>query len=256
MAGEPDSTAVRVALWRALHVLVDAPPHVLEDTIGLQLVAPDASWRQRPDMDPQGTKLMRSSIVARARFVEDLVAAQRPEQYVILGAGLDTFAQRRRDLRIRVFEVDRAAPQQWKRQRLHALGLPLPIFVAVDFEKESWWDRLLDAGFDRNQRTLISCLGVSMYLTRHANTEMLRSVAKLASGSKFVMSFLLPIELLPEEERKIMEMSVSGARRSGTPFISFFAPDEIAALAREAGFRDARVELLTSASEQLLVATT
>ena len=69
----PDSSAVRVALWRALHVQVDAPPHVLEDEIGLQLAAPDEGWRQRPDMDPLGTSLFRASIVARARFVEDLV---------------------------------------------------------------------------------------------------------------------------------------------------------------------------------------
>src|SRR5689334_3292127 len=93
----PDSTAVRVALWRALHVEVDAPPHVLKDTIGLQLAAPDEGWRQRPDMHPQGTSMFRASIVARARFIEDLVVDQMAsgvDQYVLLGAGLDTFAQR------------------------------------------------------------------------------------------------------------------------------------------------------------------
>ena len=118
----PESSAVRVALWRALHVLADPPPHVVEDTIGLQLVAPDKDWRNRPDMDPEGTKLMRGSIVARARFVEELVARRRVAQYVILGAGLDTFAQRHHHLGIRVFEVDRAGPQEWKRQRLIELG--------------------------------------------------------------------------------------------------------------------------------------
>src|SRR5581483_6046681 len=138
MTAAPDSTAVRVALWRALHVLIDPAPHVLEDTIGLQLIAPDASWRERGDMHPEGTKLMRMSIVTRARFVEDLVLQQHPPQYVILGAGIDTFAQRHRDHGINVFEVDRAEPQAWKRQRLIELRLPLPVFVAVDFEKESW----------------------------------------------------------------------------------------------------------------------
>ena len=128
MSAEPDSTAVRVALWRALHVLIDPPPHVLEDTIGLQLVDPPANWRERGDMHPHGTKLMRDSIVARARFVEDLVLQQRPPQYVILGAGLDTFAQRHPDLKIKVFEIDRAGPQEWKRQRLLALKLPQPAF--------------------------------------------------------------------------------------------------------------------------------
>src|SRR5580700_6009541 len=93
-----EGTAVRVALWRALHVQVDPPPHVLEDEIGLKLVAPEEGWRSRPDMDPQRTRLFRASIVARARFVEDLVVEQvgrGVSQYVILGAGLDTFAQRR-----------------------------------------------------------------------------------------------------------------------------------------------------------------
>jgi O-methyltransferase involved in polyketide biosynthesis len=107
----PESSAVRVALWRAMHVEVDAPPPVLDDTIGLKLVAPDASWRRRPDMDPQGTRLFRAAIVARARFIEDLVAEQAGKsvgQYVILGAGLDTFAQRRPEIasRLGVFEVD------------------------------------------------------------------------------------------------------------------------------------------------------
>ena len=97
----PDSTAVRVALWRALHVEVDAPPHVLDDTIGLRLTAPEEGWRQRGDMHPEGTRLFRASIVARARFIEDLVeeqAARGVGQYVLLGAGLDTFAQRRPDI--------------------------------------------------------------------------------------------------------------------------------------------------------------
>ena len=110
----PDSTAARVALWRALHVQIDPPPHVLEDEVGLRLLAPGDGWRRRPDMDPQGTRRSRASIVARARFIEDLVAEQAGRgvrQYVILGAGLDTFAQRRPELasRLRVFEVDRAA---------------------------------------------------------------------------------------------------------------------------------------------------
>ena len=102
-AEAPDSTAVRVALWRAMHVQVDPPPHVLEDEIGLQLVAPDDGWRARPDMDPVGTRGFRAAIVARARFIEDLVAEQAGHgvaQYVILGAGLDTFAQRQPGARL------------------------------------------------------------------------------------------------------------------------------------------------------------
>src|SRR5262245_6104557 len=112
---EPDSTAMRVALWRAPHVEVDSPPHVFEDEIGLKLAAPEEGWRSRPDMS-RFTRPFRASIVARARFIEDLVAEQAARgvgQYVILGAGLDTFAERRADLvsRLLVFEVDRPGPQ-------------------------------------------------------------------------------------------------------------------------------------------------
>ena len=119
----PDSTAVRTALWRALHLEVDAPPHVLDDRIGLQLAGPDSDWRQRPDMNEYATPGVRASIVARARFIEDLVTEQTDQgvgQYVLLGAGLDTFAQRRPEIasRITVFEVDQPGPQAWKRQRL------------------------------------------------------------------------------------------------------------------------------------------
>ena len=84
-----------------MHVQVDPPPHVLEDEIGLKLVAPDNGWRRRPDMDTRGTSHFRASIVARARFIEDLVVEQAGRgvgQYVILGAGLDTFAQRRPEI--------------------------------------------------------------------------------------------------------------------------------------------------------------
>src|SRR5919106_1392995 len=126
----PDNTAVRTALWRALHVEVDSPPHVFEDEVGLRLAAPDDGWRSRPDMSPF-TPPFRASIVARARFIEDLVAEQAARgvgQYVILGAGLDTFAQRRPELasRLLVFEVDQPGPQEWKRQRLVELGLGAP----------------------------------------------------------------------------------------------------------------------------------
>ena len=125
-AAEPDNTAVRTALWRALHVEVDPPPHVFEDKVGLKLAAPDDTWHSRPDMSPF-TRPFRASIVARARFIEDLIEEQVTRgvgQYVILGAGLDTFAQRQLELasRLLVFEVDRPGPQAWKRSASLNLG--------------------------------------------------------------------------------------------------------------------------------------
>jgi methyltransferase (TIGR00027 family) len=245
----PDGTAVRVALWRAMHVQIDPPPHVIEDEIGLRLVAPDDDWRRRPDLDPTATSLFRAGIVARARFVEDLVVEQASHgvgQYVILGAGLDTFAQRRPEIasRLRVFEVDQPVPQAWKRQRLIDLGFDIPDWlrlVPVDFEAgDDWWPQLVRAGFDAAQPAVVASTGVSMYLTKDAIAATLRQVTTLAPGSTLAMTFLLPPELADPEVRPGLEQAQKGAQASGTPFISFFTPPEMVALARAAGFKDAQ----------------
>lgn len=245
----PDSTAARVALWRALHVEADAPPHVLEDDIGLKLLAPDQNWRDRGDMNPQFTRPFRASIVARARFIEDLVVEQAGrglDQYVILGAGLDSFAQRRPEIasHLKVFEIDRPGPQAWKRQRLTELGFGVPEwlrFVPVDFEAgDDWRNGLATAGFDKRKPAVVVSTGVSMYLTREANAATLREVAALAPGSTLAMTFLLPLEMADPEVRPGLEMAEKGARASGTPFISFFTPEQMLALAQEAGFGAAR----------------
>jgi len=241
----PDHTAVRVALWRALHVQADPPPHVLEDEIGLRLVAPEDGWQSRPDMSAF-TRPFRASIVARARFIEDLVedhAARGVAQYLILGAGLDTFAQRRPELasRLRVFEIDQPGPQAWKRRRLVELGFGIPAFlhlVPVDFEAgEAWWERLVASGFDPQRPAVVACAGVIMYLTREAIAALLQQIAALAPGSTLAMTFMLPAELVDPELRPGLEHAARGARAAGTPFLSFFAPAEMLELARAAGFR-------------------
>jgi len=265
-----------------MHVQNDPPPHVLEDEIGLKLVAPEDGWRQRPDMDPHFTRLFRASIVARARFIEDLVAEEAGRgvsQYVILGAGLDTFAQRRPEIasRLKVFEVDQPGSLAWKRQRLIEVGFGIPDWlrlVPVDFEaSDTWWQQLAAAGFDAGKPAVVASSGVSMYLTTDAITTMLRQVAALAPGSTLAMTFLLPLELADRDVRPGLELAAKGARVSGTPFISFFTSTEMLALAGEAGFREARhVSAATLAqryfadradglrppnnAEELLVATT
>lgn len=277
----PDHTAVRTALWRALHLQVDPPPHVFEDAVGLALAAPETDWQKRPDMGPF-TRPFRASILARARLVEDFVveqAARGVGQYVILGAGLDTFAQRHPELAssLRVFEIDQPATQAWKRGRLVELGYGIPPslrLVPVDFEAgDAWPGRLAAAGFDANRPAVVASTGVSMYLTRAAIMATLRQVAALASGSTLLMSFMLPIERLDPEVRIGVQRAVEGARASGTPFISFFDPDEMLAMARDSGFSKARhvsADMLAqryfagrtdglrppSHSEEMLVATT
>jgi methyltransferase (TIGR00027 family) len=178
--------------------------------------------------------------------------------------------------KLRVFEVDQPAPQAWKRQRLGELGYQLPEslkFVPVDFEAGgSWWDELIAAGFDPRRPAVVASTGVAMYLTREANAATLRQLALLAPGSTLAMTFMLPLDLIEAEERPSREMTEKFARQAGTPFLSLFPPAEILALARDAGFRDARHissadltrryfagrpdGLRPSSSEALLLATT
>ena len=197
----PDNTAVRVALWRALHVEADAPPHLLHETVGSTLVDPPDGWRDRGAMHPEGTRLFRASIVARARFIEDIVidqVKQGVDQSVILGAGLDTFAQRHPEMaaRLRIFEIDQPDTQKWKRSRLEDLGYGVPDWlrlVPVDFEEgDSWRDQLRESGFDGTRPAIVVSTGVSMYLTKEANAQSLREIAQLAPGTIFAMSFILP----------------------------------------------------------------
>jgi methyltransferase (TIGR00027 family) len=255
----PDSTAARVALWRALHLEVDAPPHVLTDDVGLKLLDPPDDWRERGDMNPEFTRPFRASIVARARFIEDLVIEQMRHgvtQYLILGAGLDSFVQRHPELAesLSIFEVDRPGPQRWKHDRLIALGYGVQDwlhFVPVDFEAgQSWRDALLQHGFDASQPAVIVSTGVSMYLTREANAATLREVASFAPGSTLAMTFLLPLEMADPEVRPGLEMAEKGARASGTPFISFFTPHGMMAFARESGFKDAKHVSAAALSER------
>jgi methyltransferase (TIGR00027 family) len=243
---QPDNTAVRTALWRALHLQVDASPHILEDDIGLKLIAPPVDWQQRPGM--KFTKRLRASIVARARFIEDLITEQSKQgitQYIILGAGLDTFAERRPEIasNLEIFEIDQAQTLTWKEKRLIELGFGVPKylhFVPVNFETSSWWKELQTAGFNIDIPAVVACTGVTLYLSKEAIIGTLSQLAKLAPGSKVAITFYLPMELLDEEDKSIHEIGEKGAREAATPFVSFFAPDEIRALAEGAGLKDVK----------------
>lgn len=243
----PDDTAVRTALWRALHVQADAAPHIIEDEVGLKLIAPPEGWQDRPDM--KYAKRLRASIVARSRFIEDIIIEQSKQgmgQYVVLGAGLDTFAQRRPDIasRLQVYEIDQPGMLNWKQQRLREWGFGIPgylHFVPVDFENQSWFTQLMNAGFDAGKPAVVACTGVTLYLTKEAIVSMLKQIAALATGSTLAITFYLPMQLLDEEDLPMQEIAERGARAAGTPFISFFTPDEIMDLAREAGLKEAKI---------------
>jgi methyltransferase (TIGR00027 family) len=246
---EPSSTAERCALWRALHVQVDDQPPVFDDELGLLLASPTDNWRERPEMAPEDNPFARAAVITRHRFGEDTVVEQAAlgvRQYVLLGAGLDTFAQRRAEIAstMQIFEVDQAGPQEWKRRRLDALGLGVPHWLHLVPDElgsgDTWWEAAAAAGFDRAQPAVVASLGLSTYLGREATEATVRRAAQLAPGSTFVTTFQVPLEMIEPGPRELRARVEEAALASGTPFTSFFHPDELVALAREAGFRTVR----------------
>ena len=243
---QPDNTALRTALWRALHVLTDDKPYIIEDRVGYELIQPDKDWRERPDM--KYTKRLRASVVARARFIEDVAKteiAKGVAQYVLLGAGLDSFAQRHPGIgsSVDIYEIDQPETLAWKAERLVENGYTIPgnlHFVPVNFERSSWWTELLRKGFKPEQPAVVSCTGVTLYLTKAAIDDMLRKVTVLASGSTIAIAFYLPLEQLDKEDQLMQEMAIRGAAASGTPFVSFFSEEEVIGLARETGLKAIR----------------
>ncbi|WP_179124512.1 MULTISPECIES: class I SAM-dependent methyltransferase [Elizabethkingia] len=244
MDQQPDNTAIRTALWRAFHTQADAEPYILEDTVGLQLIAPEEGWQERPDI--KYTQRLRASVVARSRYIEDIITTEiqkGTDQYVILGSGLDTFAQRNPDItsKIQIFEIDQPDTLSWKQKRLSETGFHIPEnlhFVPVNFEKSSWWEQLLKAGFNIHKPAVIACTGVTLYLTRSAIKETLQHMVSLAAGSVVTISFYLPVELLEKEDQPMQEMANKGAQQAGTPFISFFSPEEVIAIAKESSLKN------------------
>ncbi len=241
---QPDNTALRTALWRALHVLTDDKPYIIEDKVGYDLIKPEENWQERPDM--KYTKRLRASIVAHARFVEDIAKEQignGVKQYVLLGAGLDSFAQRNTEIssQVDIYEIDQPDTLTWKEEKLIENGYNIPDnlhFVSVDFETSSWWTELLNKGFDIHKKAVVSCTGVTLYLTKEAITDTLRKMTSLASGSTIAIAFYLPLEQLDEEDKPMQEIAIKGAAASGTPFVSFFSVDEIIKLAEEIGLKE------------------
>jgi methyltransferase (TIGR00027 family) len=232
----PDPTAAIAALSRAAHVALDAPPFVFEDRPGLRLAN-----------DP--TVLRRGTFVARARYVEELVAERQGDgvdQFVILGAGLDTTALRRSDLvdRLRIFEVDEPGTQSWKQARIAELGMTVPdnlTFARVDFESDvSWVEQLERVGFARDRRSIVASTGVTQYITAAALSTTMRQIAGLPSGTTFACTFVLPAGSIAPAERELRAWTEEQAAERGAPWISVYEPDEMLRLAREAGFADVR----------------
>jgi methyltransferase (TIGR00027 family) len=241
-AGRPSRTAQGAALMRAAHQLLDEP-RVFTDPFALRVIGEDAEESLRDDPQRFARRpSLRAFIALRSRYAEDRLAsavARGVEQYVLLGAGLDTFAYRNPHTRLKVFEVDHPATQRWKRERTHEAGLQVPRalrFAPVDFETETLAEGLARAGFDADRPALFSMLGVAIYLTRGALLQTLDFVGASAPGSEIVFDYSVPSSSLTHSQRLAREMSAKRAAELGEPWLTYFEPAALATDLTDLGF--------------------
>jgi len=232
------STAQRVALRRAAHQLLD-DPKVFNDPLALRIIGKESATTLRADPGRFETSplspYLRAFIAARSRFAEDelsLGVQGGVSQYVIMGAGLDTFAYRNPypEETLRVFEVDYPSTQAWKRLRLDDAAIvvsPRLAFVAVDFETQSVADRLMEAGYDPTQRTMFSWLGVTPYLRADAVMATLNFIASAAIGSAIVFDYVISPSLMTARQRTVFEKLADRVAADGEPFRAFFEPQKL-----------------------------
>ncbi|HXY98225.1 MAG TPA: class I SAM-dependent methyltransferase [Steroidobacteraceae bacterium] len=247
MKDQPSLTAWRVALSRAAHQVLDRPP-VLDDPIALAIVGERGVAQIRVaalryNLPP--ARYLRAFLVARSRVAEEALAdsvRRGVRQYVVLGAGLDTFAHRNPfpAAELRVFEVDHPATQAWKRRQLAAASLAPPeslTFVPVDFESQALPERLESAGFRAGEPAFFSWLGVTMYLERATVLGTLAFVARLPEGSGVVFDYAVPPATLGPVRRMLQRALMRRVAVAGEPWKSFFDPRELADELRALGFR-------------------
>lgn len=259
--GKPSATAVISAMFRAAHLFWRQPPKIFEDTLALPLSGCESEAVLKAQIDQLEAEVARNTnpdfartilrsvevpLVTRSRYLEDevdLAIEHGLSQYVILGAGLDSFAYRRPDLAksLNIFEVDHPATQAWKRNRLRAANIEVPAnlsLVPVDFEKESLVDRLRMSGYRTDAPGLFSWLGVTMYLSTEAIFGTLRMIAGLAPGTEIIFEYIVPKDLVDEETQKVLGAVMVAAEARGEPQRSFFEPAKLAEQVRNIGFAE------------------
>ncbi|HST63105.1 MAG TPA: class I SAM-dependent methyltransferase [Longimicrobium sp.] len=244
MTGTPraaSGTAHWVAVLRAAHLVIDGEPPVLNDTVAARLLGGDIEAKIRAradDLQMPATIGLRSHVVLRSRFAEDTLmdaVADGVEQYVLLGAGLDTFAYRQPPWAhpLSIIEVDHPASQAAKRAGLAAAGIeisPNVRFADIDFERETLAEGLARCGVDTAKPTFFSWLGVTMYLTRDAIEATLRTVLSFPKRSGIVFTFA--------HAAAVTSTLAEGSASVGEPWVSYFTPDEVEAMLRSLGFSD------------------
>lgn len=246
--GKASKTALRVAMRRAAHQLTDHPP-VLDDPIVQRLLG-DQSPRDMERAQHKVARDFRAFMAVRSRFVEDqlTIAVERGvRQYVILGAGLDTFPWRNPFPLLRVFEVDFPATQEWKRGMLQQAGLTQPLnltFVPLDFEHKALATALIEAGFNPSLPAFFGWLGVVPYLTVDAFRATLRDIAALSPGTGLSFDYGLAPEVLGPLHRLALQALADRVAAAGEPFKLFFTPAQVQQELSSAGF--ARIEQWSS----------
>jgi len=245
--GQASQTAQRVAIGRAVHQLLDEPI-LFEDPLALRILGAEMEQALREDPFAHNEPIdrgMRAGVVVRAKFIEEELAravAAGMIQYVVLGAGLDTFAYRNPYPALRVFEVDHPSTQEWKRRLLAEAGIPLPdnlTFTPVDFEHGTLAQSLAEAGFHADQPACICWMGVTMYLTEAAVTETLGYVARLPKGSAIGFDFSVLPSLMNPVERLIVQIVKQQIAAMGEPWLSEFDPAALREKLLGLGFAEA-----------------
>jgi len=240
----PSVTAERVAMRRAVHQVLDAPP-IFEDPLALAIAGLSAAGVPSDAGETaRVSRQRRLFIAARSRYVEDELArlvAGGVDQYVVLGAGLDTFAYRNPYALLRVFEVDHPATQAWKRERLARSGIDVPpsaAFAACDFERDRLSAALAQAGFNTARPALFGWLGVIAYLDVEAVLNTLRYAASCAAGTAIVFDYAIPPDRLPPRQRERFDEIAQRVAAAGEPWRTFFEPAHIEATLRALGFSE------------------
>jgi methyltransferase (TIGR00027 family) len=237
---EPSQTALAAAAARAAHLIVDAPPFIFTDSLAAALLgdrAEELIGYHRDHASHPVLAAARAQVTCRSRYTEDNLAraaAGGVRQYLILGAGLDSFGYRPGlASQVRVFEVDHPATQEWKRQALAAAQIPVPrtvTFVPADLATTSLADVLPGSGFDPAQPALVSWLGVTVYLTRDATSRVLAAIGALAPGTELIADFMLPASMRDAAGNSYVEQVSPFAAEGGEPWLTFLSPGEAAAL--------------------------
>ena len=234
------------AAARAAHLLVDDPPYIFSDTVAEALLGDQAaellSYHRTHAAHPI-LSAARAQVICRSRYAEDRLAEAADRgvrQYVLLGAGLDSFGYRSPLAgQIRVFEVDHPGTQEWKLAALAKAGIGMPAsltFVPADLGADSLTGALQAAGFNFSQPAMVSWLGVIMYLSRPAIESTLASLARFAAGTELIADCMLPQSLRDEAGDLYVSQVGPAAADRGEPWLTFLSPGEMGGLLAEYGF--------------------